>query len=62
MKINLKVLQQLAPTYGVNPSSAVAGLAETLALCEKAPAKYEPIVTGAGYEWSDETNCYLLDD
>lgn len=61
MKIDPKVLQQLAPTYGVSPQSP-AGLQKVLSLSEKAPANYEPILSGNGYEWSDEKNSYVLGD
>lgn len=64
MKINLKVLQKLHPTYGVSPLQMQPGAIKAIQSGNsvKAPAKYEPILIGAGYIWSDDDNAYHLDD
>jgi hypothetical protein len=64
MKINLKVLQQLAPVFGVGALQSNPPVQKILnsGTSGKASANYEPILTGAGYEWSDERNAYSLGD
>lgn len=64
MKINLKVLQDLFPTFGVEAVQSKPGVQQVAdsGNTDKAPAKYEPILTGAGYEWSDEKNAYVAGD
>jgi len=59
MKIDLKVLAKLAETYVVSPAPAPNKLAATIAACTKAPAQYEPILTGNGYTWDDQLNAYI---
>jgi len=64
MKINLEVLKQLIPIYGVGPVDKIPGVQQLLHSGgnEKAPQKYESLLTGAGYEWSDDDSAYHLDD
>lgn len=59
MKIDLKVLAKLAKTYAVNTAPSSNKLAATIAACTKAPAQYEPILTGNGYTWDDQLNAYV---
>lgn len=64
MKINPKVLAQLAPTYDVHPMDAMKGAKQVIASGQtlKAPAGYEPILIGNGYEWNEEQSCYIMGD
>jgi hypothetical protein len=63
MKINLKVLQELAPHYGVAPLANVKGAAQSIKTSgAKAPAQYEPVLTGNGYEWDENNSRYVLGD
>lgn len=63
MKINLKVLQKLAPIFGVEAIQSKPDVQKVIdsGNTDKAPAKYEPILTGAGYIWDDEDNAYSLE-
>src|SRR6185503_20624360 len=62
MKIDLKILQQLASTYGVIPVANFPVLKNIVDNTSKSTSEYEPILTGAGYEWDAEHNRYKLDD
>jgi len=64
MKIDLNVLKQLGATYGVQSTTQTEAAVQLIKSgnFDKAPAKYEPIITGAGYEWNDESNSYILED
>lgn len=59
MKIDVNVLTQLGPTYGVGLVKKEGDFQTVINNSEKAPAKYEPFITGAGYEWSDSNNAYV---
>jgi len=55
MKIDVSILQQLAPTYGVQPLQAVPQviLAINAGASEQAPSEAETILSEAGYTWAE---------
>lgn len=61
MKIDPKVLQQLFQTYGVSavPQAGIQGIIKDSG---KTEAKYEPILTGNDYVWSDSESAYVKGD
>ena len=63
MKINLNLLNRLSDRFGVGPISKVPQLQKILAHPEvfiKAPAGFEPLITGGGYQWDDDIAGYKL--
>src|ERR1035437_1076636 len=63
MKINLNLLNRLSDRFGVGPISKVPQLQKILANPEvfiKAPAGFEPLITGGGYQWDDDLAGYKL--
>jgi predicted RNA-binding Zn-ribbon protein involved in translation (DUF1610 family) len=64
MKLNLEVLQQLYSTFEVAPITSQPAVKKAIEshAAVKAPAKYEPILVGNGYEWNDQDLAYHLGD
>lgn len=60
MKIDVSILQQLAPTYGVQPLGAVPQvvLAINAGASEQAPPEAESILIDAGYTWVENMLAY----
>ena len=62
MKVNLNLLRRLSDRFGVW-SISHDGLQNVIATTNnfvKAPAGFEPLITGGGYQWNDEVNGYTL--
>jgi len=62
MKIDPNVLQQLGKSFGVSPAGAIGNIQGVIQQCEKAPSKYEPVLTGNDYQWDDNANAYVKGD
>lgn len=64
MKISLNLLKRFAKRFGVGPlSMAHPDIQKVLAKPDffiKAPAGFEPLITGGGYQWNDDLNGYTL--
>lgn len=61
MIIDLNILKRLGKRFGVFPISKVPDLQQALSNPQvfiKAPAGFEPLITGGGYQWDDELNGY----
>ena len=61
MKIDLKILNDILPIYGVLPLDQIKGVKEAIAsgIMVKAPAKHEPILKGNDYDWNDAVRAYI---
>jgi hypothetical protein len=63
MKVDIKVLTKLGPTFGVYPLEGVGEKVKQFIANnpgDKAPADMDPILVGAGYQWNDGSNNYTL--
>lgn len=66
MIIDLNILKRMDKRFGVWPLSKLDPKIQYLITNPqhfiKAPAGFEPLITGGGYEWDDELNGYRLGD
>src|SRR5271169_1484437 len=63
MIIDLNLLKRLGERFGVFPISKqpkIQHLLQNPGIFIKAPAGLEPVITGGGYQWDDETNGYVF--
>src|ERR1700691_1214255 len=63
MKINRNLLIRLSDRFGIGVISDTPPIQKFLAnvnVCIKAPAGFEPVISGAGYLWDDDMNGYKL--